>query len=568
MAIEPLAQTGSRVGVVVEGSLTAGLTAKLACPDQVEQMRVGKFVVVDGQQHRYFSLITDVQLHTTDGQVIADPPNDAFVRQVLAGTATYSTVLVSPMLMLAKGSQEDVAGPQPVRSIPGHFSPVLDATDGDFSVVFGSEDAEHPDHFAIGMPLDNDVPLCLDLKRFVERSNGIFGKSGTGKSFLTRLILAGLIKKDVCSNLIFDMHSEYGWQGRSETAAGGTVRGLKQLFPGSKVLIYTLDPKSTLARGASYDAEVRISSSEITSEDILLLAHELNLPPTVSETAHLLQRRFKQHWLKRLLDLEPADLEDTAKELGAHAGSLQALYRKLLQLKRKSYIDWEERGAADGTWESLSDESPAQSQSVVKQILNAIVAKKHIVLEFGAHSDMLSYLLVANILTRSIRARYVEQTERYLATQQAADAPRPLMITIEEAHKFLDPAVARDTTFGTLAREMRKYNVTLLVVDQRPSAIDSEVLSQVGTRMVCLLDDEKDVDSILSGVSGATRLRSILATLETRGQAMLVGHALPMPVVIRTRPYDDAFYAAVRGYESDEAMREEMQRKMSRFARR
>jgi DNA helicase HerA-like ATPase len=204
---------------------------------------------------------------------------------------------------------------------------------------------------------------------------------------------------------------------------------------------------------------------------------------------------------------------------------------------------------------------------VVQRILLAIAAGQHVVLEFGAHSDMLSYLLVANMLTRSIHKHYVQAKERYMATKQPGDRPRPLMITIEEAHKFLDPAVARDTTFGTLAREMRKYDVTLLVVDQRPSAIDSEVLSQVGTRIVCLLDDEQDVDAILSGISGGARLRSILAALETRGQAMLLGHALPMPVAIRTRPYDESFWAEMRGYADDDAFRAEVQRKMSRFGR-
>ena len=38
---------------------------------------------------------------------------------------------------------------------------------------------------------------------------------------------------------------------------------------------------------------------------------------------------------------------------------------------------------------------------------------------------------------------------------------------------------------------MRKYFVTLLVVDQRPSGIDNEVMSQIGTRITALLNDEK-----------------------------------------------------------------------------
>ena len=115
-----------------------------------------------------------------------------------------------------------------------------------------------------------------------------------------------------------------------------------------------------------------------------------------------------------------------------------------------------------------------------------------------------------------------------------------MVITIEEAHRFLNPEVASQTIFGTIAREMRKYNVTLLVIDQRPSGIDSEVMSQIGTKITCLLDNERDVDSVLSGVSGRSELKSVLSKLESKQQALIFGHAVPMPVVVRTREYGSA----------------------------
>ena len=119
------------------------------------------------------------------------------------------------------------------------------------------------------------------------------------------------------------------------------------------------------------------------------------------------------------------------------------------------------------------------------------------------------------------------------------------MITIEEAHKFLDPAIAGNTIFGTIARELRKYNVTLFVVDQRPSGIDQEVMSQIGTRVTMLLDNPEDIKAVLSGVSGAEGLREVLARLDSREQALILGHAVPMPVVVQTRPYDLDFYKAM-----------------------
>src|SRR5258708_19389584 len=134
--------------------------------------------------------------------------------------------------------------PQPARTIPPHFSSVSEATQHDFERVFGADDGQN--HFQIGQPIDMDVPVCIDLRRFVERSNGIFGKSGTGKSFLTRLILCGVIKASAAVNLIFDMHSEYGWSAKNEE--GTEVKGLSQLF-GSRLAVYTLDMEPSRGRG-------------------------------------------------------------------------------------------------------------------------------------------------------------------------------------------------------------------------------------------------------------------------------------------------------------------------------
>ena len=109
----------------------------------------------------------------------------------------------------------------------------------------------------------------------------------------------------------------------------------------------------------------------------------------------------------------------------------------------------------------------------------------------------------------------------------------------------MDPRAARQTTFGIIAREMRKYFVTLLVVDQRPSSIDSEVMSQLGTRITALLNDDKDIDAVFTGVSGSQGLKSVLAKLDSKQQALVLGHAVPMPVVVQTRPYDERFYAEI-----------------------
>ncbi|NJL33575.1 MAG: DUF87 domain-containing protein, partial [Chloroflexaceae bacterium] len=318
----------NKLGVVTSGSLIDGLTARLEAHASVEDMRVGQFVVIQGEKHEFFSMITDVVLEATNQKVLTDPPNgDPFLHDVLAGTATYGTVNLSPRLMLPTNVGENL---QPVKTIPRHFANVFEANDQDFTRVFGQEGGLQ---FEIGRPLDMDVPVCINLERLVERSNGIFGKSGTGKSFLTRLLLCGTIYANVASNLIFDMHSEYGWDSRSES--GIFVKGLRQLF-GDTVLVYTLDPD--FSRQRRVDGTVLIGLDQIEVEDIISLQDELNLNNTAAESSYLLVDRFKENWLRELLNMDSEAIKEFAEQAGAHTGALSALKRKLSQVARLNFI--------------------------------------------------------------------------------------------------------------------------------------------------------------------------------------------------------------------------------------
>jgi DNA helicase HerA-like ATPase len=188
---------------------------------------------------------------------------------------------------------------------------------------------------------------------------------------------------------------------------------------------------------------------------------------------------------------------------------------------------------------------PRVNHNYIEEILRYIQAGRHVVLEFGRQNNLLSYMLATNIITRRIHAEYVKRSELHIANPENVAAPRKLTIVIEEAHKFLSPQVAKQTIFGIIAREMRKYFVTLLIVDQRPSGIDPEILSQIGTRVTALLNDEKDIDAVFTGVAGSQTLRTVLAQLDPKQQALVLGYAVPMPVVVKTRAFDAEFYRAI-----------------------
>lgn len=499
------------LGVVTEGSYSGGLIVRLFSDCEAEALRVGSFVVLEGQRDWYFGTITDIRLRATDAALTADPPahGSGFVRRIIRGTHAYVTVEVRPSLVLEDPTSPVGSKPKPVRTIPAHFAALRQATPLDFEVVFGKEDRSR---FALGTPPTMDIPIPIDLELLVQRSNGIFGQSGSGKSVLTRLILYGLIRADIASALIFDMHSEYARAPLDQP----DIVGLAEIFGHTRVRVYTLDPRTDDAAGSR---TVQIGLNHIEPEDIELLAQELNLTPTFATVSRLLKREFGEGWIAKALAFTEEEVKAFCGETGAHPQAVDALRSKLSRLRERGYI------------------VTRADNSALDDMLRHLERGTHVILQFGRYDSLLDYMLVANLVTRRIHQRYVEQALRQSQIGAADAQRRRLVIVLEEAHKFLAPEAARQSIFGIIAREMRKYWVTLLVVDQRPSGIDPEVLSQLGTKIIGPLTDQHDIEAVLTGVSDRSHLRNLLANLSPQQECLVVGHAVPMPILLRTRPY-------------------------------
>ena len=78
------------LGIVTQGSLSAGLEMRLDPANSVEDLRVGRFVVVEGRSSRFFSMLTDVTLSASSPGILLNPPgDDEFLLEVLSGGSTF-----------------------------------------------------------------------------------------------------------------------------------------------------------------------------------------------------------------------------------------------------------------------------------------------------------------------------------------------------------------------------------------------------------------------------------------------------------------------------------------------
>lgn len=511
------------LGMVVGGALTTGLEIKLDRDTMIEGLTVGSYVTITGDTGRkFFGLVTDIGLAAVDENIRKTPPSqmNRAMRDIYAGTAVYGTLKVTPSLLMERDSGEI----KPVKTVPAHFSRVSRSTPEEILALFKGKDEDGEGKpYTIGAALDDPaVKITINLERLVERSTAVFGRSGTGKTFLTLPLLASVIQQQAASCLIFDMHNDYGgWlKGDKNTKLPG-LKGLSAIA--HRVIVISLDEQSSRLRKSSYEFGLQIGFDQIQPEDLASLQKILSLSDVQVNALDMLKRVFKDRWLDEIMADEGSEAMQKLVEDGKiHDGTVGAIQRKLGRLLSK-----------------LAFLRPQAADNFVERILGHLQRGDSVVIEFGRYgNDLPAYVFVANFLTRRLHERYVELKET--AEGSGGPGPNKLVIVIEEAHKFLEPGVAEHTIFGTIARELRKYNVTLFIVDQRPSQIDSEVMSQIGTRITCALSDEKDIAAVFTGVSGAQTLRSVLAALDSKQQALLLGHALPMPVAVRTVAYDQA----------------------------
>lgn len=543
------------IGYVIGGGLKESFSARLTVdPLSVQE---GGFVVIDSGNYRFYGLVTDLQLGATDPR-FADEQSEARLPPVLAkalhGQTLYTNLEILPALMLERGPEpgtpayklwraehpEDLR-PIPVKTIPLHHAPVSLADATDIATIFGDPDKDG--NFVIGYTREQGHPVCINLEKFVQRSSGVFGATGTGKSFLTRLVLAGLMKYDRASVLVLDMHNEYGFDDiASDTKM--KVIGLKSKF-GSKLSVVGLGAGAKIRGANTPDFNLEIAMNDIAPADIEMLSRELNLKETTPTTLNALMTTFRDNWFQSFKEMnrEEIEVEDEKGRIkkqphpesvaawalanGVNVAAAEGLHDKLRRLFGKHYIV--EKPAAD----------------TIKQVIDTLSAGRHVVLSFGDNESDLDYLLVSNLLTRRIRDAWEKRTNEFRS--HGGVEPRPLVVVVEEAHKLLNREMAAQTAFATIARELRKYYVTLLIVDQRPSQIYDEVMSQLGTRISGWLGDDFDIQAVLSGLSGRDAIRGMLARLQPKEEVLLLGWGVPMPLPVRSRRYDDNFWRDLLG---------------------
>ena len=122
----------------------------------------------------------------------------------------------------------------------------------------------------------------------------------------------------------------------------------------------------------------------------------------------------------------------------------------------------------------------------------------------------------------------------------------PVIVAIEEAHSFLP--VDRDTDAkymaSKIAREGRKFGVSLIIISQRPSRVDQDVLSQMGSLAVSRITQPKDQGYIVESSELVNEeLARYLPSLNV-GEVLLLGQWVTLPSLTKVDKVEEKLLGA------------------------
>jgi uncharacterized protein len=435
-----------------------------------------------------------------------------------------------------------------VGSYPGLDDAVHFATADDLKAVFPPEGAKH---LRIGhLSAAEEVAVCLDVGKLVIRHAAVVGSTGAGKTSMVATLLQRLARGGwpAANIVVIDPHGEYA------SALGGDAAVSSVLSTGHRRLqvpywaLSALDILRVFA-GSPGGATTRSRVEELITQerrDFAAAASWLSIDPEAVTADTPIPFDLRSVWYK--LDWENNETRQVARDPGTMCeespgdpadlaparfapygqggaapfkgpmhgthGSIPELLRLGLLDPRLSFFQ-EPQGEPDGTDPLVS---------VMASWLGGSLPVS--VLDFSGVPAHASELAIGVVLTLLFEAAI-----RTPADSLGIGRPRPVLVVLEEAHRYLSDTATAMTrgAANRIAREGRKYGVGLLLITQRPSELPDTALAQCGSLIALRLTNSADQAKIKAALpDSVTGLAAVLPSLRT-GEALVTGEALILP---------------------------------------
>lgn len=387
-------------------------------------------------------------------------------------------------------------------------APIQRASRAEAALVFAAPDVPHI--CAGSLRLEPDLPAHLATDALLGRHFAVLGGTGSGKSCAVAVLLQAILEAHAYAHmLLIDPHDEY-------SAAFGD-RAVKIDLASLELPYWLLTFEEIAAILTSGSEERAYAEASILREAVLRAKHLL--AGEGAEAAHITADTPIPY---RLSDLAGA-IEDAMGTLNKPEAA--AAYRHLLA-RIKTVRDDRRYGFM---FQSLRLRD--NLDAILSRLLRIPVAGQPVTLLdiSGVPSEVVN--VVVSVLCRILF--------EFALWSEPGQSP-PFLLVCEEAHRYVpgDGTVPFEPTrraIDRIAKEGRKYGVSLALVSQRPAELSASSLSQCGTIVALRMSNERDLEFMRNVLpDGFDWLIRDLPGLST-GEAVVVGQAVQVPMQIRFR---------------------------------
>ncbi len=375
--------------------------------------------------------------------------------------------------------------------------------------------------FSLGnLSLIPDQSAKINLDAFLTRHAAILGQTGGGKSWTVASVIQKLCQFPQSTVVLFDLHGEYGdtFGSDADVISAGDLELPYWLMNSEELLGLMVDRSESAAPNqiAKFKELLQTAKGSHPENAALDIPKITIDTPVYFDFARLIDEF-------RRLDTEMVPGANGKEKQGPLFGQFSRLLMRIdSRLNDRRY---------DLIFKPTKYASSASMDALFRKLLGELsgARKKVVVIDLSS----VPFDVRASVISLILRCLF---DFAYWYRRVNADK-YPIAVFADEAHIYLSD---RDTNSEAarmsaerIAKEGRKYGISLTVISQRPRELSSTILSQCGS-FLCLRisnpDDQAYVRNLLpDSVRGITAMFSTLR----RGEAILLGDSVMMPTRIR-----------------------------------
>lgn len=426
------------------------------------------------------------------------------------------TCISADIDFLGEGDEERLTGKlynfrRGVTRYPMPGSEVFPVTTADLKQVYAADDRAH---IGIGTVYPTqDIRAALYIDAMLGKHFALVGSTGTGKSTSAALILHRICQLAPQGHIVMiDPHGEYS----------AAFRGNGALYD-----VSNLQMPYWLMNFEEHCEVFLTTSGSQRQVDADILAKCLLMAKAKS--------RIGQEIAKLTVDAPvPYLLSDLTNLIGLEMGKMDRAGDTAPYLRLKTKI---EEIRADPRYGFMF------SGMLVADTMADFLARIFRLPGDGKPISIVDVSGVPSDITSVVVAVLSRMTFDY-AIWSRNEPQRPVLLVCEEAHRYIPAGNETSCSVGRIlsriAKEGRKYGVSLGLITQRPSDLAEGVLSQCGTIIAMRLNNDRDQAFVRAAMpEGARGFLDSIPALRNR-ECIICGEGVAIPIRVCFDDLDDA----------------------------